>query len=105
MDSGQTPDLYAPNALLAAAPFSLVVVVGTVTNIPIEMTGNYSALGQPGFSPSGRQPQERSRFGGGGRSPVRIVRAGSCCLARLLSPLVLLAWPAPGLRLVVSGSS
>ncbi len=50
MDAGQTPDLYAPNALLAAAPFNIVVVIGTLTNIPIEMTGNFSALGQPGKS-------------------------------------------------------
>ena len=48
MDSGQTPDLYQSAAQLAAAPFKLYVVMNNVTNLPIEMTGNYDALGQPG---------------------------------------------------------
>jgi len=48
MDSGLTPDLYTPNALTPFAPFSLAVVIGGVTNRPIEVSGNYSLLGQPG---------------------------------------------------------
>ena len=47
MDSGDTPDLYQPNALMAAAPFKLYVVINNVTNLPIEMTVNYSTLGKP----------------------------------------------------------
>jgi hypothetical protein len=46
MDSGVTPDLYQPNVLLPAAPFKLLVVIGTVTNLPIEMTTTNLALGE-----------------------------------------------------------
>ncbi|MGD0260172.1 MAG: hypothetical protein ABSD29_10155 [Verrucomicrobiota bacterium] len=45
LDSGVTPDLYQPNVLVPAAPFKLVVVIGTVTNLPIQMTGTNFALG------------------------------------------------------------
>jgi len=45
MDSGVTPDAYQPDALVPAAPFKIVVVIGTVTNLPIEMTGTNSILG------------------------------------------------------------
>jgi len=48
MDAGDTPDLYQPNALMAAAQFRLYVVINNVTNLPIEMTASYPALGQPG---------------------------------------------------------
>jgi hypothetical protein len=48
MDSGLTPALYRPDALTASAPFTLYVVVGTVTNMPIEMSGNYAEVGKPG---------------------------------------------------------
>jgi hypothetical protein len=48
MDAGTTPDLYEANALLAAAPFKMYVVLGGVTNTPIQMTGNFALLGQPG---------------------------------------------------------
>jgi len=48
MDSGQSPDLYQPAAQLGGAPFKLVVVINNVTNLPIEMTGNYALLGKPG---------------------------------------------------------
>ncbi len=48
MDAGLTADPYEPNALVAAAPFKIYVVVGQVTNLPIQMAGNYSLLGQPG---------------------------------------------------------
>jgi hypothetical protein len=48
MDAGQTAQLYRPDALTVSAPFTLFVVVGTTTNVPIEMTGNSLLLGQPG---------------------------------------------------------
>ena len=48
MDASPPPDLYQPDALFAAAPFKMVVVIGTVTNNPIEMSGSFAALGQPG---------------------------------------------------------
>jgi hypothetical protein len=48
MDAGQTPDLYSPNAFLASTAFKMVVVIGGVTNIPIEMVTTNSVLGQPG---------------------------------------------------------
>jgi hypothetical protein len=48
MDSGIAPDPYEPAALQIAARFKMVVVVGTVTNLPIQMTGDFSRLGQPG---------------------------------------------------------
>jgi hypothetical protein len=48
MDAGLTPDPYEPDALMAAAPFKMYVVIGVITNLPIQMTGNYSQLGQPG---------------------------------------------------------
>src|SRR5579859_3431601 len=48
MDAGLTPDPYEPNALMASAPFKMYVVIGVTTNVPIQMTGDYSQLGQPG---------------------------------------------------------
>jgi len=48
MDSGIAPDPYEPAAMQIAAPFKMVVVVGTLTNLPIQMTGDFSRLGQPG---------------------------------------------------------
>src|SRR3974390_2244208 len=48
MDAGITPDPYEPAALQTAARFKMVVVVGLVTNLPIQMTGDFSRLGQPG---------------------------------------------------------
>lgn len=50
MDSGQSPGLYQPTAQLAAAPFKLFVVINNATNLPIEMTGSFATLGQPGGS-------------------------------------------------------
>lgn len=47
MDAGLTPDAYEPNALTASAPFTMLVVIGGTTNAPIQMSGNYSRLGQP----------------------------------------------------------
>jgi hypothetical protein len=46
LDAGSAPDLYQPNALLPAAAYKLVVVIGTVTNVPIEIGTNYLSLGQ-----------------------------------------------------------
>jgi len=46
LDAGSAPDLYQPNALLPAAAYKLVVVIGTATNLPIEMGTNYLSLGQ-----------------------------------------------------------
>ena len=48
MDSGLTSDLYQASALLPAVPFKLSVKVGSVTYVPMEMTGDYAVLGQPG---------------------------------------------------------
>lgn len=48
MDAGTAPDPYKPGALQTAAQFKMYVVVGLVTNLPIQMTGNFSQLGQPG---------------------------------------------------------
>ena len=47
MDAGITADAYQPTALPLAASFKLYVIIGQVTNVPIQMTGNFSALGQP----------------------------------------------------------
>ncbi len=47
MDSGLTPVPYQADALTESAPFKLYVVQNTVTNIPIQMTGDFSSLGQP----------------------------------------------------------
>jgi len=48
MDAGLTPDPYQPTALRSAAPFKIFVVLAQTTNLPIQMTGNYSLLGKPG---------------------------------------------------------
>jgi len=48
MDAGLTPDLYEPAALKVAAPFKIYVVFNQSTNLPIQMTGNFINLGQPG---------------------------------------------------------
>jgi hypothetical protein len=50
MDAGLTPIAYKPTAFPVAAPFKLYVVMGGVTNIPMQMTGNFSQLGQPSLS-------------------------------------------------------
>jgi hypothetical protein len=46
LDSGVTPDLYQPGVLVPAAAYKLLVVIGTVTNLPIEMGTNYLSLGK-----------------------------------------------------------
>jgi hypothetical protein len=48
MDAGLTADPYEPNALMAGASFTMLVVLGGTTNLPIQMAGNLSQLGQPG---------------------------------------------------------
>src|SRR6185295_12098018 len=48
MDAGLTSDLYKPTALKPAVPFRMMVVVDGVTNLPIELHGNFALMGQPG---------------------------------------------------------
>ena len=48
MDSGQSAQLYRPDAQLTSNAFTMLVVVGTVTNLPLEMAGGSESLGQPG---------------------------------------------------------
>jgi hypothetical protein len=48
MDSGGTGDLYKPDAMRAAFPFKVQVIIGNTTYLPIEMRGDYSRLGRPG---------------------------------------------------------
>jgi hypothetical protein len=47
MDSGVTADPYQSTALQTAAQFKMYVVVGSVTNLPIQMVGSFASLGQP----------------------------------------------------------
>jgi hypothetical protein len=49
MDSGTAPDLYKPTAMKPFFQFKLKVLIGQVTNLPIEMAGNFSQIGQPGL--------------------------------------------------------
>jgi len=48
MDSGITSDVYMATAMRPTVPFKIRVKIGGVTYLPIEMSGNYAALGQPG---------------------------------------------------------
>src|ERR1051326_2154537 len=48
MDAGLTSDPYEPQALKTSAPFKIFVIIGPTTNLPIQMTGNFALLGQPG---------------------------------------------------------
>jgi len=50
MDAGLTPVPYKPTAFAVAAPFKLYVIMGGITTIPIQMTGDFSRLGQPSLS-------------------------------------------------------
>ncbi len=50
MDAGLTPVPYMDNALEPLVPFKISVVIAGVTNLPIEMTGNYYNLGLAGES-------------------------------------------------------
>jgi hypothetical protein len=46
MDAGRSAQLYRPDALVLSNAFTMLVVVGTATNAPIEMQGGYVLLGQ-----------------------------------------------------------
>lgn len=48
MDSAVRSDIYKVVALQPSVPFRLRVVIDGATFLPIEMTGDYSLLGQPG---------------------------------------------------------
>lgn len=48
MDAGIASDLYKPTALRPSVPFRIKVKIGNVTYLPIEMSGNFAQLGQPG---------------------------------------------------------
>ncbi len=48
MDAGLTSDLYKPTALQPTVPFKIKVKIGSVIYLPIEMSGSYALLGQPG---------------------------------------------------------
>jgi hypothetical protein len=50
MDSGMTADRYRATALRPTVPFRIWVSVGSTTHLPMEMSGDYSHLGQPGKS-------------------------------------------------------
>jgi hypothetical protein len=50
MDSGVTADPYLDNALKSNVPFLISVVIGPTTYLPLEMTGDFSHLGEPGKS-------------------------------------------------------
>jgi len=45
LDSGSVADLYQPNVLLPANSYKLMVVLGSITNLPIEIGTNYLSLG------------------------------------------------------------
>jgi hypothetical protein len=47
MDAGLTSDTYKSNALETATSFSMLVVIGNTTNVPFQVTGDLSQLGQP----------------------------------------------------------
>ncbi len=48
MDSGTAPDLYQPSAMRPFFPYRLKVLIGQTVYLPIEMSGNFSQIGQPG---------------------------------------------------------
>ena len=47
MDSGLLPGAYTANAQVPANLYKLYVVIGTKTNLPIEMAGDYASMGIP----------------------------------------------------------
>jgi len=47
MDAGTIPGLSTPTSQLPGNQYKLYVLVGTTTNLPIEMTDSYLVLGQP----------------------------------------------------------
>lgn len=48
MDSAVRSDLYKTTALQATVPFRIMVLINNTTNLPLQMAGNFAALGQPG---------------------------------------------------------
>lgn len=48
MDSGLMTPAYKPTALRPLAPFRIQVRIGDTTYLPIEMVGDFAALGRPG---------------------------------------------------------
>ena len=48
MDAGLTVDLYKATAMRPTMPFQIKVVIGGVTNLPIELKGKFGTMGQPG---------------------------------------------------------
>ncbi|MBI5800999.1 MAG: hypothetical protein HZA92_09795 [Verrucomicrobia bacterium] len=48
LDSGVKSDAYKTGALQSTVPFRIRVTINNATFLPIEMTGDYSLLGQPG---------------------------------------------------------
>lgn len=47
MDAGTSGGAYTAKALVPATPYKLYVVIGTTTNLPLEMVAGYSAMGIP----------------------------------------------------------
>lgn len=45
LDSNRTPQLYLPTAMLPASPYSIRVVIGSVSYLPIQMQGQVPTLG------------------------------------------------------------
>jgi hypothetical protein len=50
MDAGLTSDNYKPTALRPLVPFRMKVIIGTTTNLPMELKGSYTNLGKPAES-------------------------------------------------------
>jgi hypothetical protein len=50
MDAGLTSDNYKPTALRPLVPFRMKVIIGTTTNLPMELKGSYVNLGKPAES-------------------------------------------------------
>jgi hypothetical protein len=48
LDAGLTGEAYRPTALNPRAPFKIRVKIGSRTYLPIEMSRNFSQLGEPG---------------------------------------------------------
>jgi hypothetical protein len=47
MDAGLTADAYKPTALKPLIAFRIMVVIGSATNLPLELHGSYANLGKP----------------------------------------------------------
>ena len=48
MDAGSNNDLYKTSAMRPAVSFRIKVKIGNTIYLPIEMSGNFSKMGQPG---------------------------------------------------------